>query len=170
MPAAALSKACWCPSPQGRDAGRHGAGPAGQRGTAGLWAQGRVLEAEGTPRGQKERPQKSGRPSATHHPGQIPCLWESASQRRFVFSFLVALWGHISWINGFIHKHPLLTSWINFECWRSCLQLISSDQSSSWVLSMISPWKSWLKKCLMNTKWQVGRLIVFIPLRSTVNG
>lgn len=37
-----------------------------------------------------------------------------------------------------------------------CLQLISNDPSSSWVLSMTSPWRSWPERCLMSMKWQVS--------------
>lgn len=34
-------------------------------------------------------------------------------------------------------------------------QLISNVPSSSWVLSMTSPWRNWPERCPMSMKWQV---------------
>lgn len=39
---------------------------------------------------------------------------------------------------------------------RLCPQPISNDPSSSWVLSMTSPWRNWPERCLTNMKWQVS--------------
>lgn len=54
---------------------------------------------------------------------------------------------------------------------RLCLQLISNGPSSSWVLSMTSPWRSWPERCLMSMKWQVRFFLTstsstFLPSRS----
>lgn len=39
---------------------------------------------------------------------------------------------------------------------RLCRQLISNGPSSSWVLSMTSPWRNWPERCLMSMKQQVS--------------
>lgn len=73
---------------QGWDLGQHWAGTAGERGEAGVGTKSRVLETTWAQREQEERKDRSSDsrwPAATHHSGQIPSLWESPAQRRFLF-------------------------------------------------------------------------------------